>query len=347
MQYHTRTFCLTTITLAGCGLFTPIDPCADGSPLQQDPSVAQDCQTCNQSPCPDDEGETEEDLADEIWCTNPHENGITTCADLPGGVLAMLGDWVSRSLDSCGELSQEYECTLLGQSFDCHQCEVLVWGGWAPQGQSVSNDGWHLCWHDDMQRYVPAFVLDVDEPAPDWVGSLGCGAAVDAGTCPLGFVEHIGDTATCRCVSDADCQPGTVCEGNYSLVNGQIRPTECTWDGAPDIVGPEVYGLAKWEDGISISGDRVTVSAGMLLALTPRDGQGVALLNDDQSVDALGTISHCGRGSLCEYLGLRVGETPLVYQETLDKIAVGKPAAIEVVGVTGRSRWLTVSVKLP
>lgn len=336
---------LTFLIITACDWLKPANPCANGSPLAPDGSpVAKDCEECGKSPCPDETGETGDELDDDVWCVENDPDGLVLCADLTFDLLASLADWVSLPLDSCGELSQPYECSHLGQTIDCYQCEALVHGDWAPTQQAPSNDGWHLCWVADWQRYVPAFILDVDVPTADWVPHLQCGSTVDAGACSLGFVETIGETATCRCSSDADCQPGTVCEANVKLINGQFRATECTWDGAPFTVGPEIYGLNAWEDGIIIDGDDIILTPEMGLALLPRDGKPFALMNDDQRVDRTGTITRCGSGSLCEHLGLHEGDR-LVPRSSIDEFVKEGFGYLEIIPPGGRSRWLTLSIE--
>lgn len=315
-----------------------------GDPCTQNHPAGADLIECQDDGTGDDTGD---DGTEEHWCS-PNQD-LSVCIDLPqADLLAFFAGWVSRSLDSCGELSQPYDCTHEGSQYTCHMCEVLVWGAWTPTHQAPSNDGWHICWVEDFQQYMLAMNLHVDGYVHDWVPQLDCGHYTDAGACPLGFIENTPDGVTCRCNgSDDACQPGTVCEAGWVLGglegNSMIPiPTECTWDGAPITVGPPVYGLAQWGDGIEVDGDDIVLQPSMLRTLLPAAGEPVALLNDDQRVDARGVITHCGAGSLCEHVGLQVGERLVVPSFDLGALFAGEPLYIEVVRQRGRSRWLAI-----
>lgn len=347
MNKHTVPFTLALTITVGCGT----NPCDIGLLYENmTPEQQANCDQCsNANECTADETGGVED--NEVSCTDNTTSNIVECVDLPGN-LAPLAGWVSRALSTCEELSQPFDVRQAGVTFDGYVCELLVFGSWAPSMQAPSNDGWHICWNPYWKKYGLAHTLDVDAPTPDWVPALTCSldADVDAGSCPMGFVSHFEEGVTCKCLgSDDDCQPGTVCEGNYTMVEGWEwpRPTECIWDGGPfgAEVGPEVYGLTMWEDGIVIDGDNITVTPTMLLALWPQEGQSFALFNDGQSVDERGTITRCDSGALCDYLGLHVGERIVFESFDLAALLSRKSTSVEVVRPQTHSRWLTVNIE--
>jgi hypothetical protein len=56
-------------------------------------------------------------------------------------------------------------------------------------------------------------------------------------------------------------------------------------------------------------------------------------------------ITHCGAGSLCEHLGLHVGERIVFDGFDVDALLAGRATQLEVERPRNRSRWLTISVK--
>ncbi len=60
--------------------------------------------------------------------------------------------------------------------------------------------------------------------------------------------------------------------------------------------------------------------------------------------DWLKPITHCGAGSLCEHLGLRVGERLVMDRFDVDELLWGGSTYIEVVRPRARSRWFTITL---
>jgi hypothetical protein len=387
---------LALVFADGCFLLNPVNPCAEGSPLQQDPAVAADCQACGMSPCPNETGET----GDEVEVTSLTCDSYAINEDGTGPQFCFVGNYdipitnpnfdpyIHKNKADCPQLSNEFPCDRTWHAITSNHAggqppppDQLPENGdsagtmcvlcqtdngdkpWDPGHKvpAADNAGWRLCGPDWLPKPHPALNDEMPAGSADWIDDLACDEYTDPGfVCPLGFValdqpdyEHNGkilfSTFTCTCHgSDETCQPDAVCEAGWTIDGEDLYPSLCTWDDgsggngiAPE--GPKVYGLARWEDGIVRKADSITITGEMLLTLVPEFGS-VALLNDDQRVDALGTITHCGRASLCAYLGLSVGDTPLVEQRHINALTNTGRARIEIITATGRSRWLTVFV---
>ncbi len=385
---------LTIILATGCDWLKPIDPCAGGSPLQQDPNVSADCQACGQSPCPDETGETgDEPVITELTCdsyaVDPDTGlGLQYCFvghwDIPI-TNPNFAPYIHKTKADCPQLSAEFPCDRTWHAITanhaggeapppeqlpangdsagtmCVLCQAE--GEAAPKSAAPDNNGWRLCPGDNfLPQPHPAADDNLPNGTLGWLDNLTCSEYTDPGyACPLGFValdqfdyEHTGlvmfSTFTCACHgSDDTCQPGAVCEAGWTIDGEDLYPSLCTWDDgsggngfAPQ--GPVVYGLAQWSDGLTVDGDEIMLSPSMLLALLPHDGQPFALLNDDQRIDTRGTITHCGAGSLCEHLGLHVGERLVMDRFDVDELLGGGATYIEVVRPRTRSRWLAITL---
>lgn len=377
------TFTLTLTLAVGCD-WSPGwgDPCSTNHPSQADPAVKADCQACNQSPCPDETGESGDDSPPlELLCASeePQQSDTSICYVLP--LTATPSHTASDDVDvpasNCPFLSTPVPCERSWSdpwsgSQECSICNLTNFNSeYAHVEHPVNGPGpWNLCPNPSPSapnKYVPAQLLsdsaDPSQPIPDWLETAECyyGDIDDTWThsCSpvhmqgsnLGsaFIES-GGTWTCSCENDSDCAPGSVCQAGW-VFDGFAnipRPTLCVWDDgsgsangiAPE--GPEVYGLTQWSDGIDVNGDDIVISAGMLLAMAPREGKPFALLNDDQRIDERGTITHCGAGSLCEHVGLQVGERLVVPSFDFGAMLAGEPLYIEVQRHRERSRWLAI-----
>jgi hypothetical protein len=218
---------------------------------------------------------------------------------------------------------------------------------WAICGPGQVGDLWHAAKYSDANLQVSG-----------WAGDLDCYQWPIEGqrfVCPDGqmaLADGSGTmypntfTWTCRCPSGSDtaCQPGAVCEAGYVLDGVIPKPTLCTWDDgqgtangiAPE--GPIVYGLTRWEDGITEVRDNVTIKAQMYMGLI----QG--LLNDDQRIDySTGTLTHCGPDALCSHLGLREGDT-IDFDIDVESLEDGDAISVIVTRADGSTRVLTVAI---
>lgn len=239
------------------------------------------------------------------------------------------------------------------------------------RGHSLSSQ-WRMCAYGDEgpnRYYKPARhprtvadVLDLEwsiwPPAENhkWTEHGYCeSGGVKSGVCALVAVggdyatgaldPEAGVLWTCGCEVDDDCQDGAVCEAGWTWEG----PTLCTWDdgsgtpngAAPD--GPEIYGLTRWAEGISVNGDTITLTPKMTLTLVQMLASG-AILNDDIAFDLDGTLVTCGPTSLCAHVGLSVGDRLVATQEDIDAFAAGMTTLIEVRNSTSHVRWLSVSI---
>ena len=130
---------------------------------------------------------------------------------------------------------------------------------------------------------------------------------------------------TCLCDSDADCQSGSVCEVAYGWVDGHWEdglwvpghdePQACSVPGTstlphPSGLGPEAYGLDSWSDGFAVDGLDITVSPEF--AQSAIGGANPPILRDVHAWTRDGEITQCDPGSLCDVLGLQVGDVVIV-----------------------------------
>jgi hypothetical protein len=323
----------------GCFIFNGnIDPCAEGSPLQQDPKVAADCQQCSMSPCPDEGGETGEDspgvqlsvaASDHRYAFDGVlSQNVKAVMDTAGGLLE-----IERGYDGCNANDvRDYSCNL---GWDGHQAIVAMIG---TQNDCLACEG------EGGIDYIPFNTTSAWPACPSGHGAALMGAWVHDGqptctpnapspvtSCPKGHIQvweqadpwtHFpSNNWTCKCPDgdDDQCQAGAVCEAGWTgggggLFGPQPKPTICTWDlgegdangVAPE--GPSVYGLSAWEEGIVVT-DRprgevgVRITPSFLLSLVP------AAWNDDQRFDvATGELTYCGPDALCDWLGLADGD---------------------------------------
>jgi hypothetical protein len=355
----TKSAILTAILpLTGCFLFNnPVDPCAEGSPLQQDPKVAADCQECGQSPCPPGEtgGDEPTDWVtcpanDKRYCYNgTNINSANTALAVPGGLVEIpASECTSSQLDELGTL--DYWCAIGWDGkpvadwieTDCIACEKQGGINHVPIDPPGGEPACRKSDSEPASGVGPWGVVFDNEPAiPMCSPSMAPPFDHYDWSCPKGLAQvweaddpwtHApSNNWTCRCESDADCQPGAVCNAwwvkDIDSIFGHGHFTMCVWpDGgdangaAPE--GPSVYGLSAWEDGITVTSTRqphvlsVRITPSFLLALSP------GLWNDDQRVDeATGEITHCGDESLCDHMGLAAGDVmdadPLVTEGQL------------------------------
>lgn len=369
---------LTTIAVCGCGT----NPCDVGLLYENmTPDEQDNCDLCNNAnECPDD-GETggDDPPSGNLLCrsndqlTEPAPDG-EICYDAP------LSSAVSHAF-SAEHLVSETDCPFLSAPVPCERSWSAPWEGeqmcsicnlrhyndmdYEPVQPYSGNMPWKMCHNSQPgMRYKPALTLSpLDETGvlPNWIqDNVQCGdvpgqeyAAIhdcspvhiaQADTGPL--IEH--GQWTCSCADDTDCPIGSVCEAGWVIEGMYPQPTLCTWDDRSGIApeGPEVYGIKRWSDGISVSGDSVVLTPAMLLRLWPQEGRPFALHNDDQRFDERGTITHCGGESLCEYLGLRVGERVAFEALDVEALLIGEPVRLEVQRPRTRSRWLTIIVRV-
>lgn len=361
------------ITLTGCGT----NPCDIGLLYENmTPEQQAACDQCgNANECPD-EGETGDESPGLLVTVAADDrryafDGVLSqqvkdVMATPGGLVD-----IERGLDACFiDDSPAYRCNL---GWDGQEA---IWSMFGTENTCLAcrGEGGINYIPFDVSGAWPACMADVSHGAAltgAWVheGDPTCIPNAPSPTthCPAGHVQiwepddpwthYPGNNWTCRCPehTDAQCQAGAVCEaawmGNDGLW-GQAQPTLCTWDdgegdangAAPE--GPVVYSLTRWEDGFAIDGDDITITHAMLVRLWPQEDQPFALLNDDQRIDGDGTITHCGSESLCEHLGLHVGERIVLDHAESDVLALlaGESIYIEIQRPRARSRWLTLTL---
>jgi hypothetical protein len=362
MRKHAVPFTIA-ITLAGCGT----NPC-DISLLYENmtPEQRGNCNKCGDAyECPD-EGETGDDGGDFVSCT-PAD---AICLD--GDVISQLGSdaylYDARPKTECNGIVGPVPCNRSWfdpeiNDLECVSCDIP---GIADNVSlpPATPDTWPICWNG-VFKWDPAYWAGEEFfIAPGWPAQLGCESEMigipqipdPMFTCPDGMIGIHRESSpgvmdnlwTCRCPdgSDDSCQPDAVCEAGWVFDGLYPSPTLCVWSdvGVPD-VGPVVYGLAQWSDGIVVDGDNIVLSPSMLLSLWPQDGQPFALFNDDQRADERGMITHCGAGSLCEHVGLHAGERIVFDGFDVDALLAGMATQLEVERPRNRSRWLTISVE--
>lgn len=375
MQNQTVSLLALVVFVDGCFLFNnPIDPCAEGSPLQQDPKVAADCQQCSMSPCPD-EGETGEDPpGDQVTvAASDHRyafDGVnlpSTNAEIavPGGVVE-----ISRVDDCHASDYRDYECNLNWNgtpAIDWADNRCVACSGEGGIDYNPGNDpieGWPTCQSNVNASLSGAWVMTSQNGIPYPTCTPNAFDTPDW-TCAKGHVQiwEASDPAThgpaenwtCRCPDgiDSQCQPGAACEAAWRQpYNGILkRPTLCTWDdgegdmngAAPE--GPIVYGLDAWEDGIELTTVRgvvgVRVTPSFLLSLT-----GPAPWNDDQRFDVTtGELTYCGEDALCDWLGLTAGDRLQIPTTSGLELLSGRELQLVVEHVDGATTTFAVSIE--
>lgn len=198
--------------------------------------------------------------------------------------------------------------------------------------------------------------IQAEAASVDWSEPLGCPMEFGTPT-PTPFAcdvvqvldegipwsHEVATNWTCRCESDADCQPGAVCEAGWIIEGGLPKPTLCTWDDgmgtsngvAPE--GPVVYGASSWADIVRVDGHDVTLYVDDSLDL--RTGLRAFIeraLNDDQRFGLAGEVTYCGVHALCSHLGLQVGDVVEITQDQYDALVAGRRIDIDVVDAARR-----------
>jgi hypothetical protein len=373
---------LALVFCDGCFLFNPIDPCAEGSPLQQDPKVAADCQQCNMSPCPDD-GETGEDPPSEQVTVAAADHryafdGVTVQSvkdqlAVPGGLVEIDrihpecgADWVDSIYSSS---YRHYDCGLNWgghPAFDWmdNNCVACGSAGGIDRTPQDNTGAWPTCPSNTSPALMGAWEHENDPTCTP--------GEVDPSTyaCAEGHVQ-IWDAAdpwshapannwTCRCPDgvDSQCQPGAVCEAGWRkpypapiLMPGLLVPTICTWDlgdgdangVAPE--GPVVYGLDAWEDGIVLT-TRLRGTIGVRVTPSFMLVLDPAAWNDDQRFDVTtGELTYCGEDALCDWLGLTDGDRLRIPRSDGSELLFGKELALVVEHVDGSTTTFAVSIE--
>lgn len=323
-----RALLLTLVLFTACSL-KPIDPCADTSPLQLDPKVAEACAAsetgdetnfvCVTPMSFDDYSICAPDTYDSNAWWVPKVTG-----DLSGSAVdhrdctpaAEYQAWVSPD---AGQQQPDYICSLPGNAFA------------SPDGKAIALE--------EQPKNAWGYLRSL--PTNGWTDASMATAKTAFGSksvyCSKGALcARSKDDCFCRCESDLDCagmtQAEAVCElGMCFYVDEPAAPA-----GAQP--GPDAYGLVFWEDGIRLDGDAVTVSPAFLAALLP------GAFRDDQSFDAAGTITHCGRASLCGHLGLAVGDTATASPDVFEQLVDGETVEVTIRRADGSTRTVSVSV---
>lgn len=320
---------------AACGIQLP-DPCADTSPLQADPKVKEAC-----------EAMAETGGEDDYVCVTPfaYENKYSLC--------------VPNNYDNNYHWAPLTQSSLLGSTIDHRECSPIVqYQAWAsPNKAQLQPD--YICMNTDSVSYGSpdglAFALQEQDEAWGYLRSIpeygwndtAMTQATVPGVhqisvmCPKGVLcaTAMAD-CFCKCDSDADCSALTrkeaVCElGMCFYVDEPAAP-----EALPP--GPAAYGLQSWSEGLRIepgtAADHITITPAFFAALVP------GLIRDDQSFNAVGTIAHCGRASLCGHLGLQVGDMAVVDADIVDDLLAGETVIVEVIHVDGSDRTFTVKI---
>ena len=177
------------------------------------------------------------------------------------------------------------------------------------------------------------------------------------GAHPLTGIYSAGDDDstgyTCRCDSDSDCLAGDVCQAGFEWeggLNGHLKPTLCTWDvGASDVNGampdgPASYGLARFEDGFTITGSSSVLiteyAAKRALHGAVNDNQVIDIAIDTDAGELVASVDVCNAGALCGYLGIAEGSTIVVELEDVIGSVVTGGLAVDVYDPDGtRTEW--------
>jgi hypothetical protein len=320
------------LSTTGCNLKLP-DPCAEGSPLQADPKVKEACEQM---------AETGDEGGDYVCATPNGTESYALCVPdnydnnfwwvnqvqelLPGSTVDHRDCWPAAAYDAfagypdLGQTQPDYLCNNAGSSFaspDGIAFALEESGPLAEYRRQLPDDGW-----------VDASMTTATTYGDSTVSVY----------CPRGVAcVYPRSTCFCKCASDADCsalkQTEAVCELGMCFY----------WDepSAPSPLppGPPAYGFATWSEALRIDGDHVTLTPAFLLALVP------GVVRDDQAFDADGRITHCGRGALCHYLGLEVGDTATADPDAVDVLLAGDAIEVEVIRADGSDRTVTVSLE--
>jgi hypothetical protein len=344
-----------------------------------------ECSNAYECPEDGETGDENDDYAGSLVCEPPsgddagvpagHPRWCRTFGLLPFD-LDFITDW-DHSLAAPGDCYFNHPpVPCVGSSTgvfldECVLCRPYTGGPSSSAGNWTSddNDNWDMCLRKEYLlpgvpaagRWQPCYYAAGGGVMPEGLTGVGGEHEGPHHVCTHGFVglemansthQPITNGAwTCQCDgSDAGCQPDAVCEAGWVVggldgVGLMPSPTLCTYDGAPLVVGPVVYGLTQWSDGIVIDGDNIVLGPSMLLSLWPQDGQPFALFNDDQRADERGLITHCGAGSLCEHVGLHAGERIVFDGFDVDALLAGRAVALKVERPRDRARTLTISVE--
>jgi hypothetical protein len=365
-MFNRNSILLLVAAAAGCGT----NPCdVELLLVNMTPEQQANCAECsNANDCPDETGETGEDPSDVVTCTAQDILCLDGDARAQLGANAYLYDVKSKA--ECNGIVGPVPCdrSWFDPEANTRECVSCDLPGLDVDLPNAGPDTWPICWNG-VFKWDPAFwVSDSFFIAPDWPAQLLCESDMlgipqvmpePMFTCPNGMMGIAREQSpgvmdniwTCRCPDgdDAACQPNAVCEAGWVFDGLHPTPTLCVWgDGAdangaaPD--GAAVYGLERWSDGIVCDGDVITIDPTLLVDLWPHEGQPFPLFNDDQRIDERGTITHCGAESLCEHLGLAVGERIVLDGLDVETLVNGGVVLLEVERPRVGSRWLTITV---
>lgn len=327
--------CLFGLVTA-CGIALP-DPCADTSPLQLDPKVKEACEARDETG-----GE-----ADSYVCVTPvgYEDAYSLC--------------VPNTYDNNYWWVPLTQSAFAGSTVDHRECEPIVqYQAWASPDQGQQGPD-YICMNVAYPQYESpdghAFALEEQSQNVGYLRSIPRYAWNDVAMTQATIISPASisvmcakgvlcatakDYCFCKCENDADCSALTrteaVCElGMCFYVDEPAAPT-------PVQPGPMSYGLASWSEGLRIDsyrwGKHITITPAFFSALVP------GIVRDDQAFDALGTITHCGRASLCGHLGLKVGDTAVADADAVDRLLAGETIELVVIHADGSDDTVTVSI---
>jgi hypothetical protein len=363
-----------SLSLGACTLFGGDEKpwCDPHSPLYPN-LTAEQLADCNA----ENEGETGEEtppsgqICHPVWDFNesPATNGDPQLC-VPGSEpWGNDSPWQSVALDACHQRSPDFPCrrswvTPWASDDVCYACNLPLYDSYIALEPFEGLEWWMCESAAPYHRYHPAWSSKAGDPhpsGPNWPLALDCDTnEVQAGICePVLLDPHAAYNTnettlaygewTCKCASDDDCQAGAVCEAGYTIVGGVPKATLCTWDdgsgtsngAAPE--GPVVYGLTRWEDGLTIVRNNVKVTPSMVVAALSG-----GLWNDDQLFTSDGMIEHCGPTALCSRFGLQPDDVVSVdVDAALDFVDSGTPLAVYVHKPTGVVQTWTLSLTIP